>query len=87
MFMALNNFNTVAKPVVIYASRLQEGWGRNGHRASWISDATAEELAAHPGEKVIGVYRAGASAPSGKAVVIHRPNDWDKPVGLSVFVR
>ena len=79
--------DTVAKPVVIYASRLQEGWGRNGHRASWISDATAEERAAYPGEKVIGVYRAGASAPSGKAVVIHRSNTWDKQVGFSLSVR
>ena len=79
--------DTAAKPVVIYASSLQSGWGGNGVKASWISPATAEECAAYPGEKVIGVYRAGAEAPSGKAVIVHRPNAWDRLPGMAIIFR
>ena len=78
--------DTAAKPVVIYASRCQTGWGRNGVLADWISAATEAEKAAYPGEIVIGVYRAGAAEPSGKAVILHRPNDWDVPPGLTIIL-
>ena len=74
---------SAAKPVVILASRYQDGWREN--RREWISDPTPAERAAYPGQRVLGVYRAGAAAPSGKAVVIHCQNDWDKttkPISL-----
>jgi len=72
-----------AKPVVILASRYQDGWKEN--RRDWISDPTSAERAAYRGQRVLGVYRAGAAAPFGKAVVIHCQNDWDqttKPIVL-----
>ena len=80
--------DTAAKPVTIYASKYQTGWWRDT-RAGWLSDATAEEKAAYPGETVLGVYRENAAAPSGKAVVLHRGNDWDVATepGLTVIVR
>ena len=80
--------STAAKPVVIYASKYQAGWGRDD-RADWISNSTPAERAAYPGEKLLGVYRAGGSAPSGKAVIIHRVNAWDKVVepGLHIHLR
>ncbi|MBQ2623923.1 MAG: hypothetical protein IJG18_02370 [Kiritimatiellae bacterium] len=77
--------SSAAKPVVIYASRFQDGWRDN--RRDWISNSTSAERAAYPGEKVIGVYRAGAEAPSGKAVIIHRDNDWDKGTDPGLFIR
>jgi hypothetical protein len=64
------------KPVAIHASRFQPGWGRFD-RADWISDPTPAERAAYPGQMLIGVYRAGAEAPAGKAVIVHADNDWD----------
>ena len=67
--------STAKKPVAIHASRFQDGWREN--RRAWISSPTADEVAAYPGERVIGVYRAGLEAPAGKAVIIHRQNDWD----------
>lgn len=67
--------STAEKPVAIHASRFQDGWREN--RRAWISSPTADEVAAYPGERVIGVYRAGLEAPAGKAVIIHRQNDWD----------
>jgi hypothetical protein len=79
--------DTAAKPVVIYASRYQTGWGGGGVTADWISAATAAEKAAYPGENVIGVYRAGADEPSGKAVILHRPNAWDVPPGMTIILR
>ena len=77
--------SSAAKPVVIYASRFQDGWRDN--RRDWISNSTSAERAAYPGEKVIGVYRAGAEAPSGKAVIIHRDNDWDRGTDPGLFIR
>ena len=77
--------SAAAKPVVIHASRFQDGWRDN--RRDWISNSTPAERAAYPGEKVIGVYRAGAEAPSGKAVIIHRDNDWDKGTDPGLFIR
>ena len=77
--------SSAAKPVVIYASRFQDGWRDN--RRDWISNSTSAERAAYPGEKVIGVYRAGAEAPSGKAVIIHRDNDWDEGTDPGLFIR
>ena len=68
--------STAAKPVAIHASRYQDGWRDN--RRGWISDSTPAEWAAYPGQRVIGVYRAGAEAPAGKAVIIHADNDWDQ---------
>ena len=76
--------SSAAKPVVIYASRFQDGWRDN--RRDWISNSTPAERAACPGEKVIGVYRAGAEAPSGKAVIIHRDNDWDRGTDPGLFI-
>lgn len=67
--------STAEKPVAIHASRYQDGWLLN--RRDWISDPTAEERAAYPGERVIGVYRDGHEAPAGKAVILHRANSWD----------
>ena len=80
--------DTAAKPVTIYASKYQTGWWRDS-RAEWLSAATADEKAAYPGETVLGVYRENIAAPSGKAVVLHRGNDWDVATepGLTVIVR
>ena len=77
--------STAVKPVAIHASRFQDGWRENIR--DWISSPTAMERAAYPGEKVIGVYRAGAEAPSGKAVIIHRDNDWDRGTDPGLFIR
>ena len=77
--------SAAAKPVAIHASRFQDGWKEN--RRDWISSPTATERAAYPGEKVLGVYRAGAEAPSGKAVILHRGNDWDKGTNPGLFIR
>ena len=76
------------KPVKIYASRNQSGWGIL-NPVSWIdrSPSAAEKSQAAEGETVIGVYRGGASAPLGKALVIHRANSWDKPLGLVMVLR
>jgi hypothetical protein len=70
---------TATKPVAIHASRFQPGWGRFD-RADWISDPTPAERAAYRGQMLIGVYRAGAEAPAGKAVIVHEQNDWDDTV-------
>ena len=77
--------SSAAKPVVIHASRFQDGWKEN--KRDWISSPTATERAAYPGEKVLGVYRAGAEEPSGKAVILHRGNDWDKGTNPGLFIR
>ena len=70
---------TATKPVAIHASRFQPGWGRFD-RADWISDPTPAERAAYRGQMLIGVYRAGAEAPAGKAVIVQEQNDWDDTV-------
>ena len=78
------------KPVKIYASRYQRGWGALSP-VSWIdrnvANLTTSDRWAANGEKIIGVYRGGAEAPLGKALIIHRPNEWDTKPGLSIFVR
>ena len=76
--------STAAKPVAIYASRYQDGWRDN--RREWISDPTSAERAAYRGQRVLGVYRAGAAAPSGKAVVIHCQNDWDQTTQPTILL-
>ena len=64
------------KPVKIYASLYQDGWAT----APYIDHApTAAERAEAPGERVAGVYRGGAAAPSGKALVIYRKSRFDAP--------
>ena len=75
---------SAAKPVVILASKYQDGWKEN--RCEWISDPTPAERAAYPGRLVLGVYRADAAAPAGKAVVIHCQNDWDETIKPSVMI-
>lgn len=78
--------STAEKPVAIHASRFQDGWREN--RRAWISSPTSEEIAAYPGEWVLGVYRAGLEAPAGKAVIIHRQNDWDDTSrGMLILIR
>jgi len=71
-----------AKPVRIYASVLQEGW----ETAPYIDHSpTAEERAEAPGERVIGVYRGGATAPQGKALVIYRKSRFDMPATVIII--
>lgn len=63
------------KPVVIYASA-RRGWAG----VSYLDyNVTAEERAQVPGKRVIGVYRGGAAAPLGKALVVH-PFDSDPTI-------
>ena len=70
------------KPVRIYASVLQEGW----ETAPYIDHSpTAEERAEAPGERVIGVYRGGAAAPQGKALVIYRKSRFDAPATIIII--
>lgn len=76
--------STAAKPVAIHASRYQDGWRDN--RREWISDPTPAERAAYPGQRLLGVYRAGAEAPAGKAVVVHVENDWDRTTSPTVLL-
>ena len=78
--------DSAAKPVAIYASRFQAGWAGDG-LADWISAPTLAERVAYPGKRMLGVYRAGAEAPSGKAVVLHRDNAWDKGTPPGLFIR
>ena len=64
------------KPVKVYASILQDGWTTD----SYIDhNPTAAERAEAPGERVIGVYRGGAAAPLGKALIIYRKSRFDSP--------
>ena len=64
------------KPVKVYASIMQDGWTTN----SYIDhNPTAAERAEAPGERVIGVYRGGAEAPLGKALIIYRKSRFDSP--------
>ncbi|MBQ3811378.1 MAG: hypothetical protein II839_11220 [Kiritimatiellae bacterium] len=77
--------SSATKPVAIHASRFQPGW-RRVDRADWISDPTPAERAAYPGQMLIGVYRAGAEAPAGKAVIVHADNDWDQREQPSLMV-
>ncbi len=71
------------KPVKVYVSRLMPGWPST----SYIDySPTAAERAEAPGEEVIGVYRGGATAPAGKALVIQRPGPFE-PHGTVLFIR
>lgn len=63
------------KPQKVYVSRLMPGW----MATTYLDYApTAEEKAEAPGESVFAVYRGGAEAPNGKALVIHRPGPYDR---------
>ena len=69
------------KPVVVYASALR-GWAD----VSYLDyNLTAEERAQAPGERIIGVYRGGATAPQGKALVVHRRSAFDSDPTLLIF--
>ena len=71
------------KPVVICVSPMMGGWTK----AAYIDrDVTDEERAQLPGADVLGVYRGGAEAPFGKALVVRRASPFD-PSGLAVFFR
>ena len=64
------------KPVKVYASIHQDGWLTD----SYIDhNPTAAERAEAPRERVIGVYRGGAEAPLGKALIIYRKSRFDFP--------
>lgn len=69
------------KPMVVYASALR-GWAEVPYLDY---DVTAEERAQAPGERVIGVYRGGAAAPLGKALVVHRRSAFDGEATLLIF--
>ena len=70
------------KPVKVYASILQDGWTTD----SYIDhNPTAAERAEAPGERVIGVYRGGAEAPLGKALIIFRKSRFDAPGTVLIF--
>lgn len=71
-----------AKPVKVYVSA-NMGWA---NRPSYLDAPTEAERAEAPGETVLGVYRGGATAPSGKALVIHRTGPFD-PRGTYLIVR
>lgn len=80
----------ILKPVEIHASKWQPGWSTKnwGTPAGWISEPTEEEKAAYSGEEILGVFRAGAAAPAGKAIILHRDNGWDKQRrAFSIVVR
>lgn len=69
------------KPVRVYVSSFQ-GW----EAAPYISDVAESEKPYLPaGERVIGVYRAGAAAPNGKAWICHRTSPFDPDGTLLIF--
>ena len=70
------------KPVVIYASD-NYGWGKIDYIDQDVTDADRAQV---PGERILGVYRGGAAAPLGKALVVHRASPYD-PRGLLVIIR
>ena len=70
------------KPVKVYASINQDGWLTD----SYIDhNPTAAERAEAPGERVIGVYRGGAEAPLGKALIIYRKSRFDSPATIVIL--
>ncbi len=70
------------KPVRVYVSAFQ-GWAA----APYVSPVDESERAHLPkGERVIGVYRAGAAAPGGKAWICHRSSPFD-PAGTMLLFR
>lgn len=70
------------KPVRVYVSAFQ-GWAA----APYVSPVDESEKPYLPdGERVIGVYRAGAAAPGGKAWICHRSSPFD-PAGTMLIFR
>ena len=69
------------KPVVIYASDAY-GWGEIDYIDQ---DVTDDDQALVPGERILGVYRGGATAPAGKALVVHRASPYDPKGGLLII--
>lgn len=69
------------KPVVICVSALM--WSGTPYIDTDVSEAERAQL---PGEEILGVYRGGAEAPLGKALVVKRPSPFD-PRGLAVVIR
>ena len=69
------------KPVVICVSALM--WSGTPYIDTVVSEAERAQL---PGEEILGVYRGGAEAPLGKALVVKRPSPFD-PRGLAVVIR
>ncbi len=66
--------DTPEKPAIVYVSSNQPSW----RDVTYLSALTDEEKAVAPqGEQVLGVYRAGAAAPSGKVWVCHRKSVFD----------
>lgn len=69
------------KPVVICVSALM--WSGTPYIDTDVSEAERAQL---PGEEILGVYRGGAEAPLGKALVVKRPSPFD-PRGIAVVIR
>ena len=71
------------KPVVICVSPMMGGWTKAAYIDRNVTDAERAQL---PGADVLGVYRGGAEAPRGKALVVKRASPFD-PSGLAVVIR
>lgn len=71
------------KPVVIYVSPMMDGWTKAAYIDRDVTDAERAQLS---GADVLGVYRGGAEAPRGKALVVKRASPFD-PSGLAVLFR
>ena len=69
------------KPVVICVSALM--WSGTPYIDTAVSETERAQL---PGEEILGVYRGGAEAPLGKALVVKRPSPFD-PRGIAVVIR
>lgn len=69
------------KPVVVYVSPMMGGWTKAAYIDRDVTDAERAQL---PGADVLGVYRGGAEAPRGKALVVKRASPFD-PSGLAVL--
>lgn len=69
------------KPVVICVSPMMGGWTKAAYIDRNVTDAERAQL---PGADVLGVYRGGAEAPRGKALVVKRASPFD-PSGLAVL--
>lgn len=71
------------KPVVICVSPMMGGWTKAAYIDRNVTEAERAQL---PGADVLGVYRGGAEAPRGKALVVRRASPFD-PSGLAVFFK
>ena len=71
------------KPVVVYVSPMMGGWTKAAYIDRNVTDAERAQLS---GADVLGVYRGGAEAPRGKALVVKRASPFD-PSGLAVVIR